>query len=187
MDRNVSDRLSKSIVSMKSLLHDLKVFEIIFVVLVLLSLIGVGITDFSPARSYWYWFAMAPIFAGACLFMEWSQARREGTSWLIIIRTQLLTWLGLLAATQVVFLLLRAGRLTYESTGLVILLLLALTTFISGIHLGFQLCLLGVFLGLTLLLVAYLEQYVWVVVFLAVLGAIVTFYVAKRKWRSKDT
>jgi hypothetical protein len=37
-------------------------FEIIFVALTGLSLIGVGITDFSPAHSYWYWFAMAPIF-----------------------------------------------------------------------------------------------------------------------------
>ena len=184
MSRNDSDKFPKHTAPMKSFLHDLRVFEIIFVALVVLSLIGVGITDFSPARSYWYWFAMAPIFAGACLVMEWSQARREGTSWLSIVRTQLFTWLGLLAAVQVVFLLLRAGRLTYESTGLVILLLLALTTFIAGIHLGYQLCLLGGFLGLTLLMVAYLEQYVWVIAFLAVLGAIVIFYSARRKFRS---
>jgi hypothetical protein len=186
MFRNDSDKFPKNGTLMKSFLHDLRVFEIIFIALVVLSLIGVGITDFSPARSYWYWFAMAPIFAGACLVMEWSQARREGTSWLRIVRTQLFTWLGLLAAIQVVFLLLRAGRLTYESTGLVILLLLALTTFIAGIHLGYQLCLLGGFLGLTLLMVAYLEQYVWMIVFLAVVGAIVIFYAARRKFRSRE-
>jgi hypothetical protein len=184
MFRDDSDKFSKNSALMKSFLHDLKVFEIIFIALVVLSLIGVGITDFSPARSYWYWFAMAPIFAGACLVMEWSQARREGTTWLNIVRTQLFTWLGLLAAIQVVFLLLRSGRLTYESTGLVILLLLALTTFIAGIHLGYQLCLLGGFLGVTLMMVAYLEQYVWVIVFLAVVGAIVIFYAARRKFRS---
>jgi hypothetical protein len=73
--------------------------------------------------------------------------------------------------------------LTYESTGLIILLLLALTTFIAGIQLGFQLCLLGGFLGLTVLMVAYLEQYVWVLVFLAVVGAVASFYVLKRKFR----
>jgi hypothetical protein len=187
MHQNDSDKLSKHITTMKSFLYDLKAFEIIFVTLVVLSLIGVGITDFSPARSYWYWFTMAPIYAGACLFMEWSQARREGTRALTIIRTQLFTWLGLLVAIQVVFLLLRSGRLTYESTGLVILLLLALTTFIAGIHLGYELCMLGGFLGLTVLMVAYLEQYVWVIVFLAIIGAIVIFYVARRKFKSRET
>jgi hypothetical protein len=167
----------------KSFLHGLKIFEIIFVVLVVLAIIGVGITDFSPARSYWYWMAMAPIFACACLIIEWTQVRNEGKKWLGILRTQLLTWLGLLVAVQIVFLLLRSGRLTYESTGLVILLLLALTTFIVGIHLGFQVCLLGVFLGLTLLVAAYLEQYVWVIALLAVLGLIVTLFAFKRRHR----
>jgi hypothetical protein len=167
----------------KSFLHGLQIFEIIFVVLMVLSLVGVGITDFSPARSYWYWFAMAPIFACACLIIEWSCVRGEGKNWLGILRTQLLTWLGLLIAVQLVFLLLRAGRLTYESTGLVILLLLALTTFIVGISLGYQLCLLGGFLGITLLIVAYLEQYVWVLLLVAMLGAGATFFVLKRRHR----
>jgi hypothetical protein len=165
----------------KSFLHGLKMFEIIFVVLMVLAIIGVGITDFSPARSYWYWIAMAPIFACACLIIEWTQMRREGTSWLSMLRTQLLTWLGLLVSVQIVFLLLRSGRLTYESTGLVILLLLALTTYIVGIHLGFQVCLLGVFLGLTLLVAAYLEQYIWVIALLAVLGLILAFFALKRR------
>ncbi len=167
----------------KGFLHGLQIFEIIFVVLMVLSLVGIGITDFSPARSYWYWFAMAPIFACACLIIEWSCVRGEGKNWLGILRTQLLTWLGLLIAVQLVFLLLRAGRLTYESTGLVILLLLALTTFIVGINLGYQLCLLGGFLGITLLIVAYLEQYVWVVLLVAMLGVGATFFVLKRRYR----
>ena len=167
----------------KSFLHGLRVFEIIFVILVVLSLVGVGITDFSPARSYWYWFAMAPIFACACLILEWTRFRSEGKSWMGTLRTQLLTWFGLLVAVQLVFLLLRAGRLTFESTGLVILLLLALTTFIVGINLDYQLCLLGGFLGLTLLVVAYLEQYVWVVLFAAIVVVAAALFVLKRTHR----
>jgi hypothetical protein len=158
-------------------------FEIIFVALTGLSLIGVGITDFSPAHSYWYWFAMAPIFAAASLVSEWARARGTGQRAVRILRTQLLTWLGLLVAIHIVFFLLHAGRMNYENTGLVILLLLALTTFNAGIHLGYHWCLLGAFLGLTLLLVAYLEEYVWVVVFLVVLAAVATLFVAKRKLR----
>ena len=169
MFRKDSSMVDKVKAAEKSFLHGLEVFEIIFVILVVLSVIGIGITDFSPARSYWYWFAMAPIFACACLILEWMRFGGEGKSWLSILRNQLLTWFGLLVAVQLVFLLLRAGRLTFESTGLVILLLLALTTFIVGINLGYQLCVLGAFLGLTLLVVAYLEQYVWVVLAAALL------------------
>ena len=177
-----SDMVDKVKAAEKSFLHGLQLFEIIFVILMVLSLIGVGITDFSPARSYWYWFAMAPVFACACLILEWTRFRGEGKSWLSALQTQLLTWFGLLVAVQVVFLLLRAGRLTFESTGLVILLLLALTTFIVGISLGYQLCLLGGFLGLTLLVVAYLEQYVWVVLAVAVLVVVAALLVLKY-WR----
>ncbi len=181
MPNNDAGSLTHIKTAEKSFLRGLKVFEIIFVILVVLSLVGVGITDFSPAHSYWYWFAMAPIFACACIIIEWTHARNEGKRWTSIFRTQFLTWFGLLVAVQAVFLLLRAGRLTYESTGLVILLLLALTTFIAGIDLGYQLCLLGGFLCLTLLMVAYLEQYIWVLVFVAVIGVGVTIYGFKRR------
>jgi hypothetical protein len=181
MSHDDSAPLTKIKTTEKSFLHGLKVFEIIFVMLVVLALVGVGITDFSPAHSYWYWFAMAPIFACSCLIIEWTHVRNEGKRWSSILRTQLLTWFGLLVAVQAVFLLLRAGRLTYESTGLIILLLLALTTFIAGVDLGYQLCLLGGFLCLTLLMVAYMEQYVWVLVLVAVIGVSVTLYGFKRK------
>jgi hypothetical protein len=183
MFRRKTAEAPKEKTAVKDFVHGFRIFEIIFVTLMVLSLIGVGITDFSPSHSYWYWIAMAPTFACAFLIIEWTRVRSEAKNWLNILKTQLLTWVGLLFAVQVVFFLLRAGRLTYESTGLIILLLLALTTFIAGIQLGFQLCLLGGFLGLTVLMVAYLEQYVWVLVFLGVVAAVVSYYVLRRKFR----
>ena len=44
----------------------LGIYEIVIIVLIALSTIGIGITDFSPADSYKYWVAMVPIFCGAC-------------------------------------------------------------------------------------------------------------------------
>jgi O-antigen/teichoic acid export membrane protein len=46
------------------------------------------------------------------------------------------------------------------------------------------LCLLGGFLGITLLVVAYMEQYVWVLVFLAVVGVGAILYGFKRRIKS---
>jgi hypothetical protein len=49
------------------------------------------------------------------------------------------------------------------------------------INLGYQLCLLGGFLGLTLLVVAYLEQYIWVVLLAALLIVAATLLVLERR------
>lgn len=49
-----------------------------------------------------------------------------------------------------------------ENTGLIILLLLALTSFYAGIHLGWRLFIVGIFLGLALIGATYLEEFVWI-------------------------
>ena len=160
--------VSEESATKKSLLNRLfGLYEIIPIVLILLSLIGIGITDFSPADSRLYWLAMVPVFAGACLILEWSRARGRGQKWTTIVRTQLLLWFGLLLAVFLVYFLLHTGRLDNENTGLIILLLLALTTFFAGIHLGWRLFIVGIFLGLALIGAAYLEEFVWMFLIIA--------------------
>jgi hypothetical protein len=154
-------------------------YEIILIVLILLAIIGIGITDFSPADSHLYWFAMVPVFAGACLILEWSRARGKGQKWTTIVRSQLLLWLGLLLAVRLVYLLLHTGRLDNENTGLIILLLLALTTFFAGIHLGWRLFIVGIFLGLALIGATYLEEFVWIFLFIAIV-VVAIFILLKR-------
>jgi hypothetical protein len=153
----------------------LGIYEIVIIVLIVLSVVGIGITDFSPSASYKYWVAMVPLFCGACLILEWSRVRGKGFKWTTLLRTQLLHWAGLLVAVRLVFEMLHKGRLDNENTGLVILLLLALGTFIAGIHLGWRLCLVGGFLGAALVAATYLEEYVWVllIIGLAVLAIVI--------------
>ena len=150
------------------------IYEIILSVLLLLSIIGIGITDYSPAESHRYWFAMVPVFAGACLILEWSRARGKGQKWTTIVGTQLMLWLGLLLAVRLVYLLLHTGRLDNENTGLIILLLLALTTFFAGIHLGWRLIIVGIFLGVALIGATYLKEFVWIFLIIAI-GVVAIF------------
>ena len=111
---------------------------------------------------------MVPVFAGACLILEWSRARGKGLKWTTIVGTQLLLWLGLLMAVRLAYLLLHTGRLDNENIGLIILLLLALTTFFAGIHLGWRLFIVGIFLGVALIGAAYLEEFVWIFLIIAI-------------------
>ncbi len=160
------------------------IHEIILVVLILLSIIGIGITDYSPQESHRYWFVMVPVFAAACLILEWTRARGKGQKWTAIVRTQLLLWLGLLLAVRLVYLLLQTGRLDNENTGLIILLLLALTTFFAGIQLGWRLLIVGIFLGVALIGAAYLEEFVWIFFIIAAvivgLLLLLKYYAAKK-------
>ncbi len=162
-------------------LQGMRSFEIIFVILMLLSVIGVAITDFSRKLSPWFWFAMVPVFAVGCLVIEWTRARRSGMSSLSILRMQLLIWLGLLVAASITYVLLFTGRLNYENTGLVMLLLLAFATYFTGLILDYRLCLLGISLATTLLVMALLEEYLWVVLLLGVIGVATTLHHLSKK------
>ena len=44
--------------------------EWIVIALIALSIIGVGVTDFAPAASHWYWLAMVPFFGVACVLTK---------------------------------------------------------------------------------------------------------------------
>ena len=185
MPADNSTAVSEESATKKSLLKRLfGIYEIILIVLILLSIIGIGITDFYPGDSHRYWFAMVPVFAGACLILEWSRARGKGQKWTTIVRTQLLLWLGLLLAVRLTYLLLHTGRLDNENTGLIILLLLALTTFFAGIHLGWRLFIVGIFLGVALIGAAYLEEFVWIFLIIAIV-VVAIFLLLKRYAGSK--
>ena len=153
--------------------------EWIVIILIALSIIGVGVTDFASAVSHWYWLAMVFVFGLGCILIEWDRAEGGGQGKLVIIRKQLLQWVGLLLAVQLVYLLLHAGRLDNENTGLVILLLLALTVFASGVHVEWRLCVVGVLLGLALIMATYLEEFIWLIMILMALAAVFIYFVAK--------
>ena len=154
----------------------------IMLLLVLLSIVGIGITDFAPLSSLWYWLVMVVVTGIACIAMEWSHARKAGRSLAAILKSEVLFWFGVLVAVNLVYFLFRAGRLDSENTGLVILIILALATFLAGLRLGWRLCILGVLQGVTLILAAYLEEFLWIVL-LVVLAAAAAVY-AMARYRS---
>jgi hypothetical protein len=154
--------------------------EIVLLILVLLSIIGVGIIDFSPQAGHSYWLAMVPVFAAACLTLEWRRGREKGRRWAEVLRTQALLWFGLLLAVQLVYLLLHTGRLDFENTGLIIVLLLALATFYAGISLDGRLFFVGGILGAVVAGEAYLETYFWLLAIIALVGMVALLFLKRR-------
>ena len=145
-----------------SLKRRIEVSEIAMVFLLLLSAMGIGVTDWQPEWGFNYWLSMAPIFGVTCLATGWSAARSQGQSPSRVIVSQVLHWLGLAAALWIMFLFsMETGRINNADMGLVSLVLLALATFLVGVHVDWRFCIVGVVLGCTALLVAVVEQFLW--------------------------
>lgn len=161
--------------------HKLKFYKLFFPFLILLALGGVGYTDINPASSHLYWLSMVPVFAGSCLLLEWLQESNRGSPWSAVLRVQLMLWCSLLVGVLLVYMLLHSGRLDSENTGLIVLLLLAMTTFAAGLQLGPLVLLLGAFLALSLVLAAYIESYAWLIMLGAAVGMAVLFHLYSRR------
>jgi len=161
--------------------------ELTLFILLSASYIGVAITDMSPVNSHRYWLFMVPLFFVASLVTEWPNIRNEKHLWKNILLTHGLQWLALLVAVELVFLIQQIGRLNFETTALILLLEFALVTFIAGIRMGWLFRLTGIFLAISLLVLAYLERYLWILLLLAALILIIHHYISQyRSKRSSD-
>ena len=162
-------------------LRHITYYEWVLIALMTLAVIGIGITYLSPQKSYRYWIAMVPVFGGLCLSIEWSQLRGKSQDKWAIVRDQLYHWFAVLVAVLLVSLLSNAGKLNTQDTSIIVLLLLALSTFLAGIQIGWRLYLIGFFLGVIILMTAYLKDYLWVLILLGVLAIGVYIFLHIRK------
>jgi hypothetical protein len=158
---------------MKSLLtnHNL------FIALLILSLMGVALSDISPIKSHTYWLAMMVLFCGIAILTNIIEgdADNDGVPLKKEITQQILHWLGGLVAVLVIYGFYYSGRITPEATGLVVLLILALTTYLDGIRLGWRFSFAGIFLGVMAVFSAYVAEFMWQILLIAI-GIIVFSY-----------
>ena len=166
-------------------LRRLTVYEYILLALMTLAVIGVGITYFLPAMSYRYWVAMVPVFGIACTSIEWSRLRRQKLDTWKTVRNQLYHWFGVLVSVYLVHTLLNIQQLTKQNAGLIVLLVLALGTFLAGIQLGWRLFVLGAFLWVILVVAAYLQGSLWVMILIGMV--MISLFIYLRSRGSKST
>ena len=164
----------------------LSVYEYIQLALLVLVVIGVGISYFLPDKSYRYWVAMVPIFGIACTSSEWSRLRRQNLGIWKTVRNQLIHWFGVLVSVYLVHMLLNIQLLTKQNAGLVVLLVLALGTFLAGLQLGWRLYVLGAFLWIILVMAAYLQGSLWVMILIGVVMISLFLYLRSRSGKSSE-
>jgi hypothetical protein len=158
-----------------------QVEETVLILLLIFSLAGVGITNFSAVDGYWYWMVMIFIFGLSAMMLGYVKAKQRDHLVRELWAVQSLHWLGVMAVVGAVFSLLHAGMLEEDSTGLVILLILALATYLDGIRLGWRFSMVGVFLAITAVVAAHVDEYMWVIIPLAIVIVAFSIYWEKRR------
>jgi hypothetical protein len=138
--------------------------ELVLILLVVLSGIGVAINDYSPKSAFRYWMWMAPTFGVISVAAAWWRAYRLSESVATAVQRQVLHWAGVVGAVYLLYLLQSTGRIANEAAGLAALLVIALASFLAGVHSDWRLMVLGAVLGVTVVGFAILEQIIWVVV-----------------------
>ena len=154
-----------------------------YLAMLVLALLGIGYTNLAPRPTADYWQVLVPLFAVICVAGQWRRARDEKGRWRLIW-TQALHWGALLVAMRLMFLPQLQNMMNSDMIGLGILALLALGTFLAGVHAGaWQICVVGVVLALAVPAIATLEQAIFLVllVVLAIAGVVAAFVWYRRR------
>ena len=150
-----------------------------YVVILLLTLAGVAYTSINRKPLIYYWDVVAVLTGVLCVVTGWSRVGKEKR--VRLIWTQALHWGAFLGAMNLLLYSDVQQMLNADSTGLATLLLLALGTFVAGVHtLSWQTGVLGVVMALSVPAIAWIEESALVLVlaaaFLVVLGGLFWFF-----------
>jgi hypothetical protein len=149
-----------------------------FVVLLVLAIVGVAYTNISQQPLVGYWEFLALATGVVCVVTQWESARDKEARLRLMI-TQALHWTAILVTMNIVLLSSVQSMLPAPATGLVLLTLLALGTFLAGVNfLSLRICFLGVAMAVAVPAIAWLKQSVLFLLLAAVLviGLVMTFW-----------
>jgi hypothetical protein len=143
-----------------------KIALVVAVVMVLLAMLGVGLSTAAGAKSstaYIYWVSLVPLYGALCVWCAWAHSSERHQFSMTLVWRQVWHWLGIGIALALDFIIRRTGEESSMGAGMVALLILALGCYQAGIHFEWLFILVGALLSVTLVVVATAEEYMWLV------------------------
>lgn len=129
-----------------------------YALMLVLAVGGIVLTSFRGPTTYYYWMALAPIYGLICVISGWAKLE-TGAERMQLVLTQALHWFALVAAMWLMFLPEVRGVINDNATSLALLILLALGTFLAGVHARvWRISLVGVFLAASVPAVAWIQE-----------------------------
>lgn len=153
-----------------------------YLIVLILGIVGVAYTSMSGRPLYGYWEFLAVAIGLACVAIGWRKTS-DKTERRRIVVTQALHWVAFIIAMSILLLPSVNTFLTGPATGLALMLLLALGTFVAGVHVSWDIAVLGIVLALTVPAMAWLKQSA---LFLVLIGLVIGGLVVAFKPQRSD-
>jgi hypothetical protein len=137
-----------------------------------LAFFAIATSDVSGERTHSFWTALLVIYAVAAYTVD---RLYSGISFKDVRRALsiALHWIGVFAAMVFIYFFATSGRIANADIGLTYGLILALGTFLAGVHSNWRLMVVGGALGFGTVGVAFIEEYLWVLFGIAVLALLI--------------
>jgi hypothetical protein len=137
--------------------------------IVIIGIVGICWTSLFRRPTATYWVIMAPVAALLSIAVGWGHLP-QGRGRIGMVGIQLGQWAAVLVAMYLINVSSVGGLVTSDALGSMMLTLLALGVFVSGMDLrDWKLCVTGVFLAIAVPFVAWFEQ---AALFLVLIGAV---------------
>jgi len=149
-----------------------------FLAILALAIIGVAYTNVSRQPLVGYWEFMGVMTGLACVFTAWGETDDRDAR-IRLIWKQAAHWVAVLIAMNVLLLSGVQQLFPAPATSLVLLILLALGTFLAGLHLAsVQICFLGLSLALAVPTISWLKQsaLLFILAAVALIGLVMAFW-----------
>jgi hypothetical protein len=148
--------------------HSLIYTALPHIAVLVLTILGVAYTSVAKRPLVGYWEMLAAITGAVCVISGWPHAHTRDAR-VQLVWTQALHWLAFLVAMNIVLVSDVQRMLNADATGLAVLLLLALGTFVAGVHtLSWQTCVLGLVMALGVPMIAWVEESALILVLSAI-------------------
>jgi hypothetical protein len=162
--------------------HHWKMRLMIGLIMLGLSFVGLIVSDIRQNGAWNYWRVMVPLFAVLCLFLSWYLRHKQRLISPTTIWHELLQWFGLALSVYLISVFVKIGLMGRFEAGLVVLTLLSLNIFITGIYVEATFFIIGIVLGLFALAAAVMAEYLYTIMLPITIGvAILLIWIARKR------
>lgn len=162
-----------------------KVTFFISLTMIVTAIFGVVLLQTKSDFSLPYLEALCVFFAFLCVFLGCYHRKIKKKETLSTVFHELFHWLGLLCVVVIISRLVSIGAFSRYASSLMVLLLLAFSTFVAGVYVEFVLMIVGAILALSTLVLAFFNEYLYSVFIPALLVIAAIWFFAIRLTRQK--
>jgi len=137
---------------------DVLKIDLPYIIMLSMAVFGIGLVTFTGTPSGYYWEFLTPVYCLICIYIGWRHAetRRDRIK---LVWTQILHWAAFLAAMWLIYSPTIRNLVDVNATGLNLMTLLALATFVAGVHAeAWQICVVGLILAIFVPAMAIIQR-----------------------------